>query len=368
LKSKVYFASARLKGRVGLLEKLEDFFNLLEISRRVRDGEIVGVKVHFGERGHTRYVRPSFVRKAVELLKDAGGRPFVTDTTTLYRHKRHTLFDHLETASWNGFTPETMGCPVIIADGLKSNGVEVKVDGKLKFGRVKVAQAIFDADALLCFSHLTFHPFVTPAASIKNVAMGCTTKGMKLQMHSLSKAPLFKEERCVKCYSCCRVCPSGALRKVDQGVEYDSSKCVGCGECIAECRGDALVVPWNSMKHVDVQMGVIDAFRGVCSTFGDGRLWFINVALDVTEFCDCLERADLPVVPDIGLFASCDPLAVDVAAYNCVAESCGYPGSKLNGEDGEKGERLFPGVDAQRFFKLCEEAGIGTTEYELVEV
>ncbi|MDI6704476.1 MAG: DUF362 domain-containing protein [bacterium] len=368
MRSKVYFAAASVKEKQGILERIEHAINL-EFSSIIEKGEIVAIKVHLGEAGNTRYIRPIFLRKVVEFVKSKGGRPFVTDTTTLYRYKRANLFDYLETARSNGFTPETLGCPIIIADGFKNTGVEVEIQNPLRLSKVKVAQSIYEADCMISISHTTFHPFVTPASSIKNIGMGCVTKETKLRMHTTNARPLYKSEKCIRCGICIKVCLGNAFKKVDEEIKFSPSKCIGCGFCIAECPGSALQVSWDEVSTIDVQKGVIDSFRGVSQTFKKNRLGFINLSLDVTLLCDCVRRSDIPVIPDLGAFISRDALAVDKANYDLINKQVGYPDGKLWNKTWEDvGEFLTPGIGVLRFFQMGHGAGIGSIDYELIEI
>lgn len=370
MKSQVYFAPAEVVKGKGLLDKLKIILDKLGLSSIINEAESVAVKLHMGEAGQTRYIRPVFARQVVEKVKEAGGRPFVTDTTTLYRHKRGNLFDYLETAAYHGFTAETMGCPIIIADGLKNTGVEIEVVSPLRLPRIKVAQYIYEADCLVSLSHVTFHPFVAPAASIKNIGMGCTTKEAKMAMHTSEAKPTFKAKKCTGCRICLRICPGEAFSWEDDRIHFDPAKCVGCGDCIVECKGGALTVPWQSQAAYQVQRGTIDAYQAVVSTFAPGKILFINLALDITELCDCIHHSDIPVIPDIGLLAGTDALAVDKAGYDLIVNSPGYPGSKLADRSPEEdpAEKLTEGIGVNRFFDMAEEAGVGQTEYELIKV
>jgi len=362
---KVFFVPAKVREK-GLLDGLEKAIALS--CPQIAKGEAVAIKTHFGEYGNTRYIRPTFVRKVADMVKDKGGQPYVTDTTALYRGKRHSLFSALSAAASHGFTAETMGCPVLIADGIRSSGYEVSVKNPLRLSKVKVASAIFEADFLITLSHFTFHPLVIPAASIKNVGMGCVTKESKLAMHAGSKVR-FNEKKCLFCKACVMICPSGALKAPDKRIEYDEKACIGCGECISECKEEALSVPWEKKGPRDVQAGILDGFKATLSTFGKNKALFINICMDITEHCDCFGKADIPVIPDIGILISDDALACDKAGFDLAKTSTEYPGSDW--EKKKKGEERSISValsEADSFFALAEEANIGDLDYELVEV
>jgi uncharacterized Fe-S center protein len=362
---KVFFAGAKVREK-GLLDGLEKAITLS--SPKIREGEAVAIKTHFGEYGNTRYIRPTFARKVAEMIKQMGGEPFVTDTTALYRGKRHSLFSALSTAASHGFTCETMGCPVLIADGIRSSGYEVSLQNPLRLPKVKVASLIFEADFLIVLSHFTFHPLVIPAASIKNVGMGCVTKESKLAMHSGSKVK-FNENKCLFCKACVLICPAGALKVKDKKIEYDEKACIGCGECISECKEEAISVPWEKKGPRDVQAGILDAFKATLSTFGKNKALFINICLDITEHCDCFQKADIPVIPDIGILVSDDALACDKASFDLAKGFPEYPGSDWDKK--KKGEERSISValsEADSFFELAKESGIGDLDYELTKI
>ncbi|MFQ6066586.1 MAG: DUF362 domain-containing protein [bacterium] len=349
--------------------KIDRLFTRSGIKNKIKDDDIVAIKLHFGELGNTRYLHPVFARRIVELVKEAGGRPFLTDTTTLYRRARHTLFDYLETAAKNGFTRETMGCPILIADGLRgTNGEWVELESFHKFKRVKVAQSIYEADFLISLAHITFHPDPGLAGSLKNVAMGCTTKETKLAMHSSEAKPSYNEEKCTQCLRCIKICPGEAFFEKNSQILYEPEKCIGCGECIAVCPSRAITVPWASVFAWDIQRGLMDGFKGVASTFKE-KVGFINLGFDITPHCDCPGKSKLPVVPDIGILASQDVIACDKASYDLVTQAVVYPGSELERKgikpEQNKVESIYPEVNISRYWKLCEDSGLGNLHYEL---
>ena len=362
-KSKVFFITPEKAW-----QRLDRIFSRAKLN--IEKEEIVAIKLHFGELGNIRYIRPAIVRKVVDMVKKRGGKPFLTDTTTLYRHARQTMFDYLETARKNGFTPETMGCPIIIADGLKGNSGEwVELSSWRKLKRVKVAQAIFESDFLICLSHVTFHIQTGLGASIKNIAMGCTTKETKLAMHASAAKPTYNRSKCILCMTCVRVCPGNAFRKSKDRIIYEPEKCIGCGECIAYCPSGAIKVPWSSVLNYDLQKSMLDAVSGVISGFPPQKRFFINVALDVTPHCDCPPESLLPAVPDIGIFASYDAVACDKASFDFIKEAAAYPGSEIDrkrkGRGDEKINVIYPDIDMERYWEVCEQAQVGSVEYEI---
>ena len=350
-------------------QKIDKLFSRSGIKDKIEAGDIVAIKLHFGELGNTRYIHPIFARKIVDLVKEAGGEPFLTDTTTLYRHTRETLFGYLETAARNGFTRETMGCPIIIADGLRgTNGEWVELASFSKFKRVKIAQSIYESDFLLSLAHITLHGMAGLAASIKNIAMGCATKETKLAMHASEAKPAYNEEKCTHCLRCIKICPGEAFYEEEGRIKYKAAKCVGCGECIACCPSGAITVPWGSLLAYDVQRGMVDGFKGVISIFGE-KVGFINLGFDITPDCDCVSRSSLPITPDIGIIASGDPLACDKASYDLVIGAPPYPGSEADKKGIKEGkdriESLCPNAEPAKLWKLCQKMELGSLNYEI---
>lgn len=316
----VYFAAAEDPKYKGAYRALGELFKTAKIADAIDKNDMVAIKTHFGELGNSWYVRPVLIHRLVELVKAAGGRPFVTDTTTLYKHNRHDLFAHLENARANGFTPETLGCPVIIADGLKNNGVSVNVAGNRIIKTVNVAQAIYDADVFINAAHLTLHFDFIWAGTLKAAGMGCCTRPMKLLMHSAGKA-VFTDTKCINCGLCLRFCPGEALSRVEDKIVFDVDKCVGCGDCVSFCTGEALDVHWGEVG-TELILRTVECAKGVISTFAPGKAWHLLFGLDVTDCCDCMSKSPpRPLTSALGLFASQDPAAVDLVAVETMEKA-----------------------------------------------
>jgi len=294
---------------------------------RLDRGDTVAVKLHMSEVGNIRGLRPMWARRVADLVKQAGGQPFVTDTTTLYRHGRVTLHKYLETAAAHGFCPQSMGCPVIIADGFKNAGTHVTQQAE-GFQRVPVAQAIYEADAMVSLAHPTFHPVFPLAGALKNLGMGCTTKEAKIAMHGQMAAPAFREEKCIGCLACLRICPGGAFEAGDGVVVFSEDQCVGCGDCIGVCQGGALNPRWDA-DTANTQLWTLEAARAVLSTFDPGKVVHLAIGTDFTSGCDCGTNS-LPIVVDVGLFGSNDPVALDRACWDKVHATPLYPGGRLD--------------------------------------
>jgi uncharacterized Fe-S center protein len=370
--STVYFAPAAVTDRRGPYRAMEALFRKVVTKDTIAKGDYVAIKLHFGEETNVRYIRPTFIRCLADLVKRSGGQAFATDTLTLYKRKRHSLFDHLETAAGHGFTRETLGCPVLIADGLRSSGVEVPVHDGLELDSSVVAQAIYDADVLINVAHLTLHDEIPLAAAIKNISMGCVTRETKLRCHGTGVHPNFDSSRCVLCGHCLRMCPGDAFTLKRRKIHFDESLCVSCGDCFAWCEGGALDIPWGAETQI-VQRRTCDAARGVLATFAPEKTVHFVIAMDITAGCDCVGASDLPIVPDLGIFASTDMVALDMAVLDAMQAAPAYPGSQVDGTPGgepggDKIAEVSPRLDLDAYREILAKSRLGNPRYQLKRV
>jgi uncharacterized Fe-S center protein len=327
--SKVYFLDAK----EALIEKLEP---LLE---KVGVGNLKGVtalKMHMGERNNKTFVKPLYVRKIVEVVKKHGGDPFVTDTTTIYKAERYTAMDYYRTAFAHGFLPSHLGCPVIIADGLKDDGVQVNE-------KVEIAESIYDSDAMLVISHATGHGASSFGGAIKNIAMGCVTKKTKIYQHEVTQ-PVLDKDLCDKCEKCREVCEHDAI---SENHELILENCIGCGSCIAVCETGALKSPED--MSTNLQRRLAEVAHAVLTNLPYSKFIFVNFLIDITPFCDCAEFTPEYMSPDIGVLASKDIVAVDLATIDMI------------------GKHLFEG-DPTVQVREARRLGLGELEYEICRV
>jgi uncharacterized Fe-S center protein len=338
LGSAVYFGDTRTKKGASLPEKLERMSGELAVFKNMKKGELVAITLHFGERGNTGFVRPLYIRRIVNLVREAGGKPFLTDANTLYRGCRSNAVDHMNLAMEHGFSYATVNAPVIIADGLRGKDyVEVEVGGKY-FKKVKVASAAYHADSLISVAHVKGHVLFGFGGALKNIGMGLGARSGKQMMHA------------------------------DLKPEIVSEKCIGCGECVVTCPHEAIKISWSGAPQ-SVQEKTVEFAWGVVKG-KKGKLGAINFLLNISPDCDCLPRTDSSVVPDIGILASDDIVALDRASIDLINQQPSLPNSAIPEAKLCEGDKfgVIHGVDWTHQFRYAEQMGLGSTAYELVKI
>ncbi|MCL6479576.1 MAG: DUF362 domain-containing protein [Peptococcaceae bacterium] len=369
MRSKVYFTDMRASTELSLIDKVGKLFHQAGLRDIVAPGDLVAIKLHFGEKGNTGYIRPQFIRRIVDEVRNAGGNPFLTDANTLYVGTRSNAVDHLQTAIENGFAYAVVNAPLIIADGL--NGKDyVQVPVNLKHCKeAKIGSAVALADVLIAVSHFKAHESAGIGGTIKNVGMGCGSRAGKQVMHS-DLIPAVDMEKCRGCSRCNRWCPAGAIAVGDRKVAViDERKCIGCGECAVTCRYGAVKINWRNNAEYGLQEKMVEYAAAVLLN-KKGKSGFFNFLMNITPDCDCVSYTDAPVVRDIGILASLDPVAIDQASADLVNKEQGLPGTKLAGSEysEDKFAALYPDVNWRRQLEYGEEIGLGTRNYELVRL
>ncbi|MGC8493417.1 MAG: DUF362 domain-containing protein [Syntrophobacteraceae bacterium] len=374
--SQVYFTSLRTGYRNSLLAKIERLALAAGLEDIVRKGGLTAVKLHFGERGGTSFIRPVLVRPIVDALFKAGARPFVTDSGTLYVGSRGNAVDHLNTALLNGFAHPVIGAPLIIADGIDGTD-EIPVSVNLKhFREVMIASAIARADSIVSLAHFKLHDAAGFGGAIKNLGMGAASRKGKMAQHS-GVAPKIVAKRCIGCGLCFEQCAHGAISIGDRPagaastskvVQIDRELCAGCAQCIHACPQSALTINWN--RDFPAFMEKIAEYAAGAIKGKENRSLFLNFLTQVSPACDCYPFSDAPIVADIGILASRDPVAVDQACVDLLNRSPHLPSSCLKGEEHypDKIRAVYPNLEWERQLMHAEEIGMGTRQYELVEI
>ena len=390
--SKVYFCDLHTHMGDGLPNKLKRLIKAAGIGQIDFENKFVAIKMHLGEPGNLSYLRPNYARAVVDVVRELGGKPFITDCNTLYVGGRKNALDHLDSAYANGFNPFQTGCHTIIADGLRGlDEVEVPVKGGEYVKNAKIGRALMDADVVISLTHFKGHEQAGFGGAMKNLGMGGGSRAGKMEQHAAGK-PSVSQKRCIGCRQCEKICAHSAL-SFDQTHEHefangkvrevhvasiDHSKCVGCGRCIAVCNQDAIRPDYNQAAEV-LNYKIAEYTKAIV----DGRPCFhISLAIDVSPNCDCHDENDKPIVGDIGFFASFDPVALDQACIDAVQAAAALPDTEYTHmhdkleEAGELDEAhaddkfhiTHPDTDWKSCIDHAEMIGIGTHEYELIRV
>lgn len=389
VKSKVYFSSAKAKKfEESLPVRTERVFEEARIADGFQKNDIVAVKTHLGERGGYRFLRPQFLSAVVKKVREHGGRPIVVDTTGIgLTSNRGDAFKYYEIARVNGFTQETIGAPVLIADGIKGfTGVKIPVHGGHRLKEVEIAQMVAEADAIVSVAHFKGHPRTGIGGAIKNLSLGCPTKSGRAPLH-LKRKPWVKADKCDGCGDCVRFCPASAIQLIDGKAVVDEAKCYwGCGCWEKRVCGKNAISAWGEMHHETNQefcLRAADALKAVADYF-KGKIGYINFIMDVTPHCDCFDWSDLPLVPDIGVAASKDPVALDKACMDLVNAApiiTTGPAPEILGDVHAANmfrcigkyspiawTENFGGPTPDELLEACAQLKLGEMEYEIVEI
>lgn len=366
--STVYFTDMRAGQKENLFDKISKLLGCCELDKVIRGGDLTAVKLHFGERGNHAFVRPVFIRRVVEEIKKAGGKPFLTDSSTLYPGERKEAVSALQCAIENGFAYACVNAPLIMCDGIKGqNAVKVPVNGEI-LKSVSIGAEIAEADALVTVSHFKCHELTGFGGALKNLGMGCSSRSGKMQQHS-TVAPKVAEKFCNGCAICLESCAHDAIAMTEGRANIDADLCVGCSRCITACPQKAINIQWNESSSL-VMKKMAEYATGAISG-KSGKIVFINFITQVSPACDCYGHADAPVVNDIGICASTDPVAIDQACADLVNGARGNMCTALaNGHEpgGDKFRGVYPQIDWEVQLEHAQKMGIGDREYELVKI
>lgn len=360
----VYFIDNRASAGRRNLDRLARLMRRAGVNEVVARGDLVAIKLSFGELGNLGYVHPAYVRTIVEIVKKAGGRPLLMDSNTLYAGSRSNGHDTLLTALSNGFSFATVGAPLMVVDGLLGHDYrEVAIPGSL-YSAVKIGSAILEADALISVAHLKGHMISGFGAQIKNLSMGCAPRSGKQMMHSDVK-PTVNPERCVGCGRCLRWCPQQAISLEGARAHIETDACIGCGECVTSCMHEAVIISYQSEAGL-VQRKMAEFALGAIID-KKGKFLGVSFLNNVTPDCDCASWSDAPLVPDVGVLAGIDPLALDQAGYDLCNAQPGLAASAL-GKGGVEAADKFAyvhHVDPTVQLAHGESIGLGSRSYQL---
>ncbi|MDC7241657.1 MAG: DUF362 domain-containing protein [Spirochaetales bacterium] len=372
-KSKVYFTSFKATAHENLLQKLHRLMKSAGFEKIDFSDSYAAIKIHFGEYGNLSFLRPNYAKVVADYVKELGGKPFLTDCNTLYVGTRKNALDHMDTAYVNGFSPFQTGCHVIIADGLKgADEVLVPVKGE-HVKEAKIGRAVMDADIFISLTHFKGHEMAGFGGAIKNIGMGCGSRAGKMEQHCEGK-PLVITDKCIGCGACLKICAHDAPVIEAKKAVIDHEKCVGCGRCLAVCPRDAIVGgSGNSIMMLNKKMA--EYSLAVCQ---DRPHFHISLICDVSPNCDCHSENDIPIIPNVGMLASFDPVALDVACADLCNAAPVMPGSilsdhleKAGGEHNDGCDHFamtHPDTEWESAVAHGVKIGLGSREYELLKI
>ena len=364
--SKVYFTDMRTSFTENLPKKLTRLIDRAGLGTIDFDHKFVAIKIHFGEMGNLAYLRPQYARALAAYIKERGGLPFLTDCNTLYVGSRKNALEHIETAYINGYTPYATGCQVIIADGVRGTDEAYIPIGCAEVKTAKIGRAIADADIIISLNHFKGHEDAGFGGALKNLGMGSGSRAGKMEMHYDGK-PVVDRDRCRGCRKCATICANDGIHYENNKAVIDHDNCVGCGRCIAICSFDA-IKPHNSSSAASLNRRIAEYAYAVVK---DKPNFHISIAADISPNCDCHPENDAPIVPNIGMFASFDPVAIDLAAADAVNAMPANPRSALSEAECRCHDHFInghPNTNWRVQIEHGEEIGLGSSEYELIRI
>ncbi len=382
--SKVYFTNLRASQTGNLLQKLERMVRRAGIEKIDFKDKFVAVKIHFGEFGNVAYIRPNYAAVMIKIIRELGGKPFLTDANTLYSGSRDNAVDHLHTAMVNGFNSIATGCDVIIADGLRGKDERIIDVGGTYCPEPKIGAAVAEADIVVSLTHFKGHEQAGFGGALKNLGMGSGSVAGKLDMHSTAQ-PRILEKECTGCRICEQNCNHDAIHVENKKAVIDYDKCVGCGQCIALCKNEA-AIPGSTESSEILNYKITEYTKAVLK---DKQHFHVAFIMNVSPECDCWGHNDAAIIPDLGMAASTDPVALDQACADLVnaaptlrtenmlqdkendahtACECHHHHEHAHEVGDDKFHILHPNTNWQAGLRYAEEIGIGTREYELIQI
>ena len=362
----MYYTNMRTTLTENLLQKLARLVKRAGMMDIDFANKYTAIKIHFGEPGNLAYLRPNYSKVLADLIKEQGGRVFLTDCNTLYVGRRKNALDHLDAAYENGYNPFATGCHVIIADGLKgTDEALVPINGEY-VKEAKIGRALMDADIVISLTHFKGHEAAGFGGALKNIGMGGGSRAGKMEMHSAGK-PYVNQKACIGCGSCKKNCAHGAITIADRKASIDTNVCVGCGRCVGACPVDA-VTPMNDEANDVLNKKIAEYTWAILK---DRPHFHVSLVVDVSPNCDCHAENDVPFVPNVGMFASFDPVALDMACVDAVNRQPVMAGSFLAEQEQNHHDHFtdtHPDTHWQSCIDHAVKLGLGNKEYELITI
>ena len=364
--SNVYYTNMRTTLTENLLQKLERLVKKAGMMDIDFNNKYTAIKIHFGEPGNLAYLRANYSKVLVDLIRSRGGKVFLTDCNTLYVGRRKNALDHLDAAYENGYNPFTSGCHIMISDGLKgTDEALVPIDGEY-VKEAKIGRAIMDADIIISLTHFKGHEATGFGGALKNLGMGSGSRAGKMEMHNAGK-PFVHTDKCVGCGACQRNCAHGAITVLERKASIDTNKCVGCGRCIGACPVDAVDSMYDEANDI-LNRKIAEYTLAVLK---DRPNFHVSLVVDVSPNCDCHSENDAPIVPNVGMFASFDPVALDMACVDAVNRQPVLAGSFLSEQEHHSHDHFInthPDTNWETCIDHAVKLGLGNKEYNLITI
>ncbi len=334
---------------------LENLFAKSGAENYFKAKDLVAIKTHFGEKNNKGYVSPAYIKVIIDQIKCRKGKPFLTETSTLYVGSRSNAVDHIALANEHGFGFKEMGAPIIMADGLIGDSEKnVKING-VHCKEVGISSEILKAHSVMVITHFKGHLASGFGGAIKNVGMGLANRKGKMRQHSDMK-PRVKPQTCTACGVCINWCPTQAISMVEGKASINSDICIGCGECLAVCRFNAIEYNWKTTSKL-LQEKMAEHALGVAVCL-KSKIFYFNFINNITKDCDCMGGNCEIIASDVGVVASDDMVAIDQASLDLIVKS--------SGEDVFK--KHWQNVDHDLQLAHGEKIGLGSRKYNLVEI
>ncbi|MCX7944926.1 MAG: DUF362 domain-containing protein [Deltaproteobacteria bacterium] len=368
MKSKVFFTNFRASPKKNLLDKIRTLYLKAEFEKIFDESDRVAIKIHWGEKGNTTFIPVPYIRTIVDEVKKKCANVYITDTNTLYSGERKNAIENIRTAAYNGFTLESTGAPIIVADGLTgTDAVEVEVNGDY-IKKAKIASAIYHSTAMVVVSHFKGHMLFSFGGAIKHLGMGCATSAGKQIMHSDVK-PYIDEDICKGDSICIRHCPVKCITlKDNKKAHINQDLCIGCGECIVVCPHRAIPENWKTSSEPLQCKTAEYALAAIKNKIN--KVVYFNFLMNITPDCDCCDWSDNRLTPDIGILASKDPVAIDEASIHLFNKAPISPLSIMEKfvDVQDKLKTLRPKIDYSIILRHAEKIGLGSRRFELIEI
>jgi len=291
----------------------------------------------------------------------------VTDSGSLFKGPRFDGHSWTDTAIVQGFgIGEAFDNQMIQTGGYTNEeGRFCPSDGE-RLGGVEIGSMLLDVSNLIVLSHVTAHPLTGIAGAVYNLGTGLLTRTGKARVHSCLEMQ-FDQNRCDGSKICLSYCPTGALHDAGSKVSFDPRICNGCLGCLMSCPSGAIgIKPEGAAEY---QESVVEAAKTVAANLR-GKSFYLNFLNSVTPQSDDYPFSDIPFIPDLGILASDDPVALDWVTCQMILRSPGIPGSvaeDLNVLDkGADKIAAITGNSPVHMLEYAEKLGLGSRDCEFL--